>query len=95
MSVLVDGYTEGPGCEIDWHMVDDDLHRYMNGWLAAPRHPRRAGHLRADGGFWPTADQDPAAPPPIIEFAQSWRDMPKVSTRAPWTGYAIIRSALL
>jgi dihydrofolate reductase len=28
--------------------------------------------------FWPTADQDPAAPPTIVEFAQIWRDMPKV-----------------
>jgi dihydrofolate reductase len=28
--------------------------------------------------FWPTADEDPAAPPTIVEFARIWRDMPKV-----------------
>ncbi len=28
--------------------------------------------------FWPTADQDPAATPTVVEFAQIWRDMPKV-----------------
>ena len=34
ISVSVDGYMEGPNREIDWHMVDDELHRHMNGWLA-------------------------------------------------------------
>ncbi len=29
-------------------------------------------------GFWPTADEDPAAPKPVAEFAGIWRDMPKV-----------------
>jgi dihydrofolate reductase len=43
--------------------------------------------LMAD--FWPTADQDPASPQPMIEFAAIWRDMPKIvfSTtleRADW-----------
>jgi dihydrofolate reductase len=34
MSVSVDGYMEGPNREIDWHMVDDELHRHMNRRLA-------------------------------------------------------------
>ena len=50
MSVSVDGYMEGPNREIDWHMVDDELHRHMNGWIGRRRRfPRGAGHLRADG----------------------------------------------
>ena len=79
MSVSVDGYMEGPSREIDWHMVDDELHRHMNGWMA-----RSGGFLEGRvtyelmEGFWPTADQDAAAPPTIVEFAQIWRDMPKV-----------------
>jgi dihydrofolate reductase len=79
MSVSVDGYMEGPNREIDWHMVDDELHRHMNGWLA-----RAASFLEGRvtfelmEEFSPTADQDPAAPPTIVEFAQIWRDMPKV-----------------
>ena len=79
MSVSVDGYMEGPNREIDWHMVDDELHRHMNGWLAgagAFLEGRVTYELMEE--FWPTADQDPAAPPTIIEFAQIWRDMPKV-----------------
>ena len=79
MSVSVDGYMEGPNREIDWHMVDDELHRHMNGWLAgagAFLEGRVTYELMED--FWPTADQDPAATPTIVEFAQIWRDMPKI-----------------
>jgi dihydrofolate reductase len=79
MSVSVDGYMEGPRGEIDWHMVDDELHRHMNGWLG-----RAGGFLEGRATyelmeeFWPTADQDPGATPTIVEFAQIWRDTPKV-----------------
>ena len=90
VSVSVDGYMEGPNREIDWHMVDDELHRHLNGWLAgtgAFLEGRVTYELMAQ--FWPTADQDPAATPTIIEFAQIWRDMPKVvysrtMERADW-----------
>ena len=79
MSVSVDGYMEGPDRQIDWHMVDDELHGHMNGWLS------RAG-LFLEGRityelmeqFWPTADQDPTASPTVIEFAGIWRGMPKI-----------------
>ena len=79
MSVSVDGYMEGPNREIDWHMVDDELHCHMNDWLAgagAFLEGRVTYELMED--FWPTADQDPAAPPTIVEFAQIWREMPKI-----------------
>jgi adenosine deaminase len=33
ISVSVDGYMDGPNHEFDWHMVDDELHRHLNGWL--------------------------------------------------------------
>jgi dihydrofolate reductase len=29
-------------------------------------------------GYWPTADEDPEAPAPIVEFARIWREMPKI-----------------
>lgn len=79
MSVSLDGYIEGPDREIDWHMVDDELHRYFNeqcaamgGFLAG----RVTHELMAD--FWPTADSDPSLTGPMAEFAGIWRDMPKI-----------------
>lgn len=78
-SVSVDGYMEGPNRDLSWHMVDDELHRHFNGWIAATGgllEGRGTYELMAE--FWPTADQDPAAPATIVEFAQIWRDMPKI-----------------
>ncbi|MFD9598920.1 dihydrofolate reductase family protein [Streptomyces sp. NPDC059970] len=78
MSMSLDGFIEGPDREIDWHLVDDELHihfneqlRTMGGFLDG----RVTYQLMAD--FWPTADSDPSSTGPMAEFAAIWRDMPK------------------
>jgi dihydrofolate reductase len=79
MGISVDGYFEGPNREIDWHYMDDELHRHVNRELArmgAFLHGRVTYELMAD--FWPTADEDPDSSEPVVEFAGIWRDMPKV-----------------
>lgn len=51
---------EGPNREIDWHMVDDELFRHLNGWLAGAGgflEGRVTYELMAE--FWPTADPGP------------------------------------
>ncbi|MEU2247107.1 dihydrofolate reductase family protein [Streptomyces sp. NPDC019224] len=78
MSMSLDGFIEGPHRNIDWHVVDDELHRYFNDQLAgmgAMLDGRVTHQLMA--GFWPTADQDPADAGPTAEFAPLWRDTPK------------------
>jgi dihydrofolate reductase len=78
-SVSLDGFMEGPDHDISWHRVDDELHRHFNeelGAMSAFLHGRVTYELMA--GFWPTADQDPDASPPVAEFARIWRDMPKI-----------------
>ena len=79
MSVSVDGFIEGPDRELDWHMVDDELHRHFNEQLSAMGaflDGRVTYELMA--GFWPTADTDPSSTGPMVEFARIWRDMPKI-----------------
>lgn len=79
MSVSLDGFMEGPHREIDWHLVDDELHRYFNDRLrgmGAFLSGRVTYELMAE--FWPTADEDPAAPEPVRDFARIWREMPKI-----------------
>jgi dihydrofolate reductase len=95
MGVSVDGYMEGPNREIDWHVADDELLRHMNGWLADAGgflEGRVTYQLMAE--YWPTADQDPAAPPAVAAFARIWRDMPKVVysrtlERADWNATVV------
>src|SRR5947208_3893096 len=79
MSVSLDGFIEGPDRELDWHMVDDELHSHFNEQLSAMGaflNGRVTYELMA--GFWPTADRDPSSTPPMVEYARIWRDMPKI-----------------
>ena len=79
MSVSVDGFIEGPERQIDWHVVDDELHSHFNEELRAMGAfliGRVTYELMA--GFWPTADADPSSTGPMVEFAGIWRDMPKI-----------------
>jgi dihydrofolate reductase len=97
MSVSVDGYFEGPNREIDWHLVDEELHDHFNqvlGVMSAFIDGRRTYELMA--GFWPTADADPSSTRPMVEFAKIWRDMPKIVfsrtlQRADWNA-TIVRA---
>ena len=79
MQVSLDGFIEGPGQDLSWHRVDDELHSHFNDELrtmGAFLDGRVTYELMAD--YWPTADQDPSNPAAEIEFAGIWRDMPKI-----------------
>ncbi|WP_242614123.1 dihydrofolate reductase family protein [Actinomadura roseirufa] len=79
MSVSLDGFIEGPEREIDWHLVDDELHWHFNEWLGA-----MGGFLEGRvtyelmAAFWPTAESDPASTAPMRAFARIWLEMPKI-----------------
>ena len=79
MGVSLDGFIEGPNRELDWSTPDEELHRFWNDQareMGTFLYGRRLYELMAD--FWPTADTDPSAPEPVVEFARIWRDMPKI-----------------
>jgi dihydrofolate reductase len=78
-SVSLDGFFEGPNRELDWHLVDDEVHDHFNevlGAMSAFLSGRVTWEMMA--GFWPTADTDPASTRPMVEFAGIWRDTPKI-----------------
>src|SRR5438132_14401850 len=75
----LDGYFEGPGGELDWHSVDEELHQYFNDVLA-PMSVFIDGRVNYElmASYWPHADEDPSATVQEREFARIWRDMPKL-----------------
>ena len=78
LSVSLDGFMEGPNREIDWHLVDEEVHSHFNeqlGAMSAFLSGRVTHELMAE--FWPTADQDPASTPTMVEYAGIWRETPK------------------
>jgi dihydrofolate reductase len=76
--VSLDGYIEGPGRDIGWHRVDDELHRHFNE-LVAGMGGLLSGRVTHElmAAYWPTADTDPEATPVTAEFAVIWREIPK------------------
>jgi dihydrofolate reductase len=84
-SVSLDGYFEGLGHDLSWNRVDEEVHEHFNETLAAMSvflDGRVTHQLMAE--FWPTADDDPEAPPPIVEFARIWREKPKIVFSRTW-----------
>jgi dihydrofolate reductase len=79
MSVSLDGFVETANREIDWVIVDEELHTFFNDQareMGAFLYGRRMYDLMVD--FWPTADANPSNPAYVVEYARIWKDMPKV-----------------
>jgi dihydrofolate reductase len=95
MSVSVDGFMEGPNRELDWHLVDEELHGHFNellGAMSAFLEGRVNHELMA--GYWPTADSDPTSTATEVEYAGIWREMPKfvfsrTLERADWNSIVV------
>lgn len=79
MMVSLDGFIARKGGELDWVIIDEEIHRFANDETrrqGAMLYGRRMYELMS--AFWPTADEDPAAPGYIVDFARIWREKPKV-----------------
>ncbi len=79
MFVSLDGFIETPDRGIDWHVIDEELHRFSNEHLrqtGALLYGRRMYELMA--AYWPRADENPSSPDYVVEFSRLWKDTPKV-----------------
>ena len=78
MGPSLDGFIAGPAGEIDWGAPDEEQHRFHN------QQTRELGlhlcgrRLYEEMLYWESADQDPAAGETELEFAQVWKQLPKL-----------------
>lgn len=78
MGVSLDGFIASPDGEIDWSAPDEELHRFHN------QQAREIGthfcgrRLYEVMVYWETAEEDPSIGEAELEFADIWREMPKV-----------------
>jgi dihydrofolate reductase len=79
MNVSLDGYIETPDHSLDWTIIDDELHTWFNERLRSTEvsvYGRRLFEVM--NAYWPTADSDPTATGPMLEFGRIWNAKPKV-----------------
>lgn len=79
MMVSLDGFIEGPNHELDWALIDEELHSFINEQEARTGgflYGRRTYEMMSD--FWSTADANPAYPPYITAYARIWQSLPKM-----------------
>jgi dihydrofolate reductase len=79
MSVSLDGFVEAKDGDLSWSYPDEELHKYLNereAMIGLHLYGRRLYETMA--AFWPTADQNPSAPPHEVEYARLWKSMPKI-----------------
>ena len=79
MMVSLDGFIEGTKRNLDWHIIDEELHTFANDQAreaGAFLYGRRLYEVMVD--YWPTADTKPSAPGYEVEFARIWKDKPKI-----------------
>jgi dihydrofolate reductase len=79
MLVSLDGFIETADGDLGWSFPDAELHQHFNDQereLDLILYGRRLYENMS--AFWPTADENPAAPEVVKEYARIWRSKPKV-----------------
>ncbi len=78
-SVSLDGFVESARGDLDWSLIDEEIHTHFNEQersIDLFLYGRRLYELMAS--FWPTADTNPKAPAFVVEYAKIWKSKPKV-----------------
>lgn len=79
MMVSLDGFVSGPDDELDWHLVDEELHRHFNeleSEMETLLYGRRLYETMV--AYWPTVEENPSAPDYEVEYGRIWRAVPKI-----------------
>jgi dihydrofolate reductase len=77
--ITIDGFMEGLNHSLDWPIIDEELHRFVNQQVKAWDaflYGRRTYELMAE--YWPTGDTNPSSQPYEVEFARIWKAKPKI-----------------
>ncbi len=78
MMASLDGFIEGPNRELDWHIIDEELHTFINDQQREFDTYLYGRRLYEVMTYWETADKNLSAPAYELEFARIWQSMPKI-----------------
>ena len=76
--VSLDGFVEGPNRNLDWVIIDEELHSFINDQheqIDTFLFGRRMYEVMV---YWDTADKDLSNPEYVLEFARIWKNIHKI-----------------
>ena len=76
--VSLDGFVEGPNRELDWGIVDEELHSFINDQQRAIDTYLFGRRMYEVMVYWDTAEADPSNPEYALEFARIWKNTHKI-----------------
>jgi dihydrofolate reductase len=76
--VSLDGFVEGPTRSLDWVIVDEELHSFINEQQNAIDTYLFGRRMYEVMRYWDTAEQDTSNPEYILEFARIWKNTHKL-----------------
>ena len=78
MMVSLDGFVARPNGELDWVLIDEELHTFINNQERETGLYLYGRRLYEVMHYWETADQDPTLLEFEREFAKIWQAKPKI-----------------
>jgi dihydrofolate reductase len=76
--VSLDGFVEGPTRNLDWGIIDEELHSFINDQQRAIDTYLFGRRMYEVMRYWDTAETDPANPEYALEFARIWKTIRKI-----------------
>jgi dihydrofolate reductase len=77
MGVSLDGYIVGPDGNFDWSMPDEEVFRFVTDEIRQVGVHLLGRRLYETMLYWETADQDPSLDESELEWAATWKPLPK------------------
>jgi dihydrofolate reductase len=75
----LDGFIEAEDKELDWVIMDEELHRFANNQdRLVDTHLYGRKMYEVMNGYWPTADTNPSASEVEVEYALIWQNITKL-----------------
>jgi dihydrofolate reductase len=76
--VSLDGFVAGPNGEIDWGIIDEELHSFINEQQRSIDTYLFGRRMYEVMTYWDTAEADPSNPEYALEFARIWKSIHKI-----------------
>jgi len=78
VNLTLDGFMEGPDHELDWTVVEEELHTFFNDQEQKVDTHLYGRRMYETMKYWETADANPSSSAVELEYARIWKNKSKI-----------------